>query len=616
MLNNKYDIVVVGAGHAGLEAAFACANQKLKTLLVTLREDGVAACPCNPSVGGPAKGIVTREIDALGGMQGKAADQNQLQMKLLNSSKGAGVWALRAQVDIIDYHNWFLKEIKKNKDLDLLIDEVEEIVTKNNVIVGVKTKSKGLINTKKVVITTGTYMKALTHVGLQHWESGPNVELNDKKHLIPTNEIRSNKLSDSIKSLGFSLIRLKTGTPPRIKTESIDFSKCEIQAGTNDKLAFEHFNPKYVPIEKQTPCYLSYTNAKTHEIILANIKKSAMYGGTIHGVGPRYCPSIEDKVVRFGDKPRHQLFIEPVSKKLDFMYIQGMSTSLPADVQDQFIRTIAGLENSIFVRYAYAIEYDAIDPTQLYPTLESKKIKGLYFAGQVNGTSGYEEAAGQGMLAGLNAGLSARNKKQLILKREESYIGVMVDDIVTKGITDPYRLLTSRAEHRLYLRDDNADDRLMKYGHYAGTINEKDWKFYNNQIKESKKILDYLKTNKNKKGELLSLVLKRPETRLIDIVPKEKLKNITNQTIKKIEINVKFFGYIKKQEKYIKKISKYDDIDISSIDDFKVVTNLSLEARDKLNKIKPQTLGQAKRIQGINAVDLITIKYYLESKKK
>jgi tRNA uridine 5-carboxymethylaminomethyl modification enzyme len=427
----------------------------------------------------------------------------------------------------------------------------------------------------------------------------------------------------NLKELGFSLIRLKTGTPPRIKTSSIDFKKCKEENGSDEKNCFSHYNPKYLDIKKQTPCFLTYTNKKTHEIILKNIKLSAMYGGTIHGVGPRYCPSIEDKIVRFGDKERHQIFIEPCAKKLDFMYIQGMSTSLPAHVQDLFIRSIEGLEKAEFVRYGYAIEYDAIDPTQLYPSLETKKIKGLFTAGQINGTSGYEEAAGQGFIAGLNIGLKLKNKKPLILKRDESYIGVMIDDIVTKGVTDPYRLLTSRAEHRLYLRNDNADDRLIKYGYTAGLINENQYNRYLNQNKSIKKIMDVLKNTKlnekllkkygNSAHNLLTL-LKRPEIKLNELLDKKTLSILSLNSIAKLEINVKYAGYIKKQNSFIKKTEKYESIDISNIKDFKIIKSLSLEARDKLNKIKPLNLGQAQRIQGINLSDIVAIKYYLENK--
>jgi tRNA uridine 5-carboxymethylaminomethyl modification enzyme len=456
-ISPNYDIVVVGAGHAGLEAAFASAHAGLKTLLITLKEESVGCCPCNPSVGGPAKGIVTREIDALGGMQGIAADKCQLQMKILNISKGVGVQALRAQIDKIAYHEWFLQEIKKCKNLTLLIDEVLGMEIKNGVVLGLKTKNNDIIKSKKVIITSGTYMQARTFTGFNFQEHGPVYDYLNKQNKIATIvSPGSYGLSTELQNIGFKIIRLKTGTPPRIYTDSIDFSQLSVEPGTNRKLAFEHYKPTYLPFSKQVVCHLVYTNEKTHQIIRKNIDKSPMYAGMLKSVGPRYCPSIEDKVMRFSDKPRHQLFVEPESKLMKTIYLQGFSTTLPEDVQIQLLHTLPGFEKCKVERYAYAIEYDAIDPTQLYPTLESKIVKGLYFAGQVNGTSGYEEAAGQGMLAGINAILKIKNKKPLVLKRNESYIGVMVDDITTKGVTDPYRLLTSRAEHRLYLRNDNA----------------------------------------------------------------------------------------------------------------------------------------------------------------
>lgn len=610
-MKNDFDVIVIGAGHAGTEAAFACANLGYKTLMCTLSADSVAETPCNPSIGGPAKGVVTREIDALGGMQGIATDANQLQMKLLNSSKGAGVWALRAQIDKISYHNWFINQIKKNKYLTLLETEVKELIIENKKVVGVKTTNKNF-SCSKVIITSGTYMKAITHVGDIKQSEGPN------------HHKRSETLSGQLKDLGFTIIRLKTGTPPRIYKDSIDYDEMQIETGTKGKYCFSHFHPRYVPLNKQQVCFLTYTNAQTHKIIKDNIHKSAMYSGQIHGIGPRYCPSIEDKIIRFADKPRHQVFIEPESMSLDTMYLQGLSTSLPKDVQEKFVHSIVGLKRAKFKKYAYAIEYDAIDARELWPSLESKLIKGLYFAGQVNGTSGYEEAACQGLIAGINAINSLKNKKPLILKRNEAYIGVLIDDIVTKGVNDPYRLLTSRAEHRLLLRNDNADDRLIKYGYKVGLINKKHYNLYLTQDKLIKKTISFLRSHKlsyikglskkfgNSSHNLYDL-LKRPEVKLKQILKPNQLKNLTLNSIKKIEIKVKFEGYIKNQNKYIDRANQYELIDISKIKDFKAVKHLSLEAIDKLNRIRPLTLGQAQRISGINLTDLVAIKYYLDN---
>jgi tRNA uridine 5-carboxymethylaminomethyl modification enzyme len=505
----------------------------------------------------------------------------------------------------------------------LLIDEVVELIIENNVIIGVKTKNNNDFFAKCVIVTAGTYMNSLTHIGHTKYESGPDISLSNNAKLLPTDCERSNNLSDQLKKLNFTLIRLKTGTPPRIKINSIDFSRIQKEYGTNKNLSFSYSTKQSVPFEKQVPCYLTYTNEKTHTIILDNIKLSAMYSGNISGVGPRYCPSIEDKCVRFSDKLRHQLFIEPVSKDLDFMYIQGMSTSLPEFVQEKFIRSIIGLENAEFARFGYAIEYDAIDPTQLFPTLETKRIQNLFFAGQINGTSGYEEAAGQGIVAGINAIAKIKKLKPLILKNEESYIGVMIEDIVTKGVTDPYRLLTSRADHRLYLRNDNADDRLINYGKYYGLVDDTTYQDYLEQQNISEKIILELKNTKIDK-ELISkygtsaktkyVLLKRQNVRLEELLDEQTLKLLSSNSVVKIEILAKFEGYIKKQEKYIKQISKSVHLDISKIKDYSKINNLSLEAREKLNKIMPLTLGQAHKVPGINSTDIMAIKLFLEKK--
>jgi tRNA uridine 5-carboxymethylaminomethyl modification enzyme len=440
--------------------------------------------------------------------------------------------------------------LENQKNLTLIIDEVAELMVSNNTINGVKLTNHGTLSCKKAIITAGVYMKSITHIGLNHKDEGPMGLSN------------SRTLSDSLKELGFKLIRLKTGTPPRVLKSSVDFSKMQVEPGTDKKLSFEHFNPTFKAFENQYPCYLTYTNKDTHAIILENINKSAMYSGNIKGVGPRYCPSIEDKCVRFSDKERHQTFMEPESASLDTIYLQGLSTSLPEDVQDKFLHTIVGLENCKVVKYAYAIEYDAIDPTQLYPTLESKAIQGLYFAGQVNGTSGYEEAAGQGIIAGINATLACQNKKQIILRRDESYIGVMIDDIVTKGVTDPYRLLTSRAEYRLNLRNDNADERLCKIGFDAGLLKKEYYDIFCSKMKKTEEIIEYLKShsisqikNKNITSKTHNLYdcLKQTGISLADVIDEQEYILLSQDVIDKVEIRVKFDGYIKNQEKYINK---------------------------------------------------------------
>lgn len=611
----KYDVIVVGAGHAGLEAAFCCAKQDLKVGFITLQECSVALTPCNPSIGGPAKGIVTKEIDYLGGMQAIATDNNQLQIKMLNTSKGPGVWALRAQIDKVTYHQWFLEEIKKNKNIDLIIDEVISLDIKNNKIVGVVTKKNKLINSNYVVITTGTYLKSLTYKGKEPIDEGPDGLLN------------SNDLSDSFKDLGFEIIRLKTGTPPRIIKDSINYKNMKLENGDNNNLCFNHTKPIYLNIKDQIPCHIIHTTPLTHKIIKDNLKLSAMYSGVIKSIGPRYCPSIEDKIVKFSDKPRHQIFVEPESKFLNTVYLGGFSTSMPINIQDLMIRSLSGFENCKIEKYAYAIEYDAINPLQLYKTLESKLISNLYFAGQINGTSGYEEAAAQGLIAGLNICNHFYKREPLILKRSESYIGVMIDDITTKGITEPYRLLTSRAEHRLYLRNDNVDERMIKFGYDNKMISEEDYQLFlkkmliiDDVIKllQSKTIGMFESTRINNKKTNLSLYdyLKRPEIKMEDIKNLLKLNYEFSEEISmKIEIRVKFDGYIKKQEEEINRISKLYLYHLESIKDYNNIPNLSLEAIDKLNKIKPYDLDQASRISGINTSDIITIKFYFDKYK-
>ncbi|MCV3743463.1 tRNA uridine-5-carboxymethylaminomethyl(34) synthesis enzyme MnmG [Ureaplasma sp. ES3154-GEN] len=616
MSNKKYDVIVVGAGHAGLEACFATAKLGLKTCLITLDEKSIGLMPCNPSIGGPAKGIVTREIDALGGMQGKAADACAMQMKILNSSKGPGVWAIRSQTDKVAYHQYFVDKIKQQDNLDLLITEVIGLVVKNEQVLGVKIVDNSILESQVVILTTGTYLKSVTHKGAVQINEGPDGLKN------------TSQLSVQLKDLGFSLIRLKTGTPPRIHKDSIDYSQMLYEPGTDDLIAFSHYKPFYKPFNEQLPCYIIHTYPALHDLINTHLNESAMYGGMINGIGPRYCPSIEDKIVKFADKQRHQIFIEPESYSLDSIYLGGFSTSMPIEVQDKMIRMLPGLENCQILKYAYAIEYDAIDPTQLFATLESKKIKNLYFAGQINGTSGYEEAAAQGLIAALNAYLKITNQPPLILKRTEAYIGVMIDDIVTKGVQEPYRLLTSRAEHRLSLRNDNSDDRLIKYGYKIGLVSNEVYDSYQKQQAIKKEVFDWLKTTTvgqidvlknttNKTNTYLFDYLKRPEIKLKDLlIYNEKFVSLDNQLVNKIQIAVKYEGYIKNQEEHLAQLQSLDHIKLDPQLDYHLIPNISLETRDKLQRIKPLDLQQASRISGVNLVDIAMIKYYLESNKK
>lgn len=615
-MNKKYDCIVIGGGHAGLEAAFIIAKKKYKVALFVIDKNSVGNMPCNPSIGGPAKGIVTREIDALGGMQAIAADANQLQMKMLNESKGAGTWALRAQIDKIKYSLYFKDLIKKNGYIDLIVSEIVDIKTENNAIKGVYTADNNFIESNFLVITTGTFLKSTIHIGHEVIHQGPD------------GFKEASKLSESIKKLGIKTLRLKTGTPPRILKDSLDYSKFQLELGTNRKLSFAHYQPQYLEFSKQKPCYLVHTNKAVHEIILNNLKESALYSGFIVGTGPRYCPSIEDKVVRFSDKPRHQLFVEPESESLNTVYLGGFSTSMPAFLQEKMIKAIDGFENAKIVKYGYAIEYDAINPIQLYATLESKKINGLFFAGQINGTSGYEEAACQGLMAGINVVLKLENKKPFILKRSEAYIGVLIDDIVTKGVTDPYRLLTSRSEYRLELRNDNADERLLKYGYELGFISQKQWDEFLNNEKILNQTIEELKTttlskvkdfnySSKKTNTTLYEILKRQDYKFVDVEKYLINKNLLDDFWKeKIDIKIKYEGYIQNQRKVIKDSLKLEKIELDRILDYKFVPNISLEAIDKLNKIKPHSLGQASRIIGINLADLINIKMYIDSLDK
>ena len=477
-----YDVIVVGGGHAGIEACLAPARIGMKTLLITSHFENVGSLPCNTSIGGPAKGIIVREIDALGGQMGKTSDATYLQLKMLNTAKGPGVQSLRAQADKKAYPRYMQKVLKKQEHLDIIEGMVENLIVEEQTVKGVILDNGKEYFGKTVILTTGTYLKAEILVGDQKTPSGPDQE---RQSLF---------LSDRLTELGFRIQRLKTGTPPRVDIESVDFSQTQLQPGTNEPLAFSYETTSYIPIEEQTPCYLTYTNEDTHKIIKDNLHKCSMYSGIVKGIGPRYCPSIEDKIVKFSDKPQHQIFLEPESKEMNTIYVQGFSTSMPHDIQEQMIRTIPGLQNCKILKYAYAIEYDAIDPLQLWPSLETKVIKNLFTAGQINGTSGYEEAAAQGLIAGLNAAKKLRGENSLILKRDEAYIGVMIDDLVTKGTKEPYRMLTSRAEYRLLLRHDNADERLRKYGYDAHLVKPEVYQIYLDKMERIHNEIERLET--------------------------------------------------------------------------------------------------------------------------
>mgnify|MGYP000752586435 FL=1 len=618
----EYEVIVVGGGHAGCEACLATSRLGHKTLLVTGNIKNIADMPCNPSIGGSAKGIVVREIDALGGEMGKNADKSLLQIKMLNSAKGPAVQALRAQADKITYPKEMLKTLQSQPNLEILESIVEDLIVENNEIKGIVLENGKKITSNIVILTTGTYLKADILVGDTRHREGPH------------GEKPSQHLSDNLNKYGFKIIRLKTGTPQRIDKSSIDFSKAQIEYGDSRVLTFNFDNDVYYDVNNQQPCYLIYTTPKTHEIIKNNLTKSSMYGGLsdIKGIGPRYCPSIEDKVVRFSDKERHQLFLEPESIYYDDIYLQGFSTSMPHDIQEQMVHSLPGLEKAKILKYAYAIEYDAIYPTQLKQTLETKIIKNLYTAGQINGTSGYEEAACQGLIAGINASLNLEKKEPLILKRNEAYIGVLIDDLVTKGVRDPYRLLTSRAEYRLLLRSDNADLRLMEKGHEIGLVKESSFKKYmerKNEIEELKNLLmntkitpkkeinEYLKqyTNEIKDGISLYNLLKRPEITMENIKHFVEL-NYQREVIDQVEISIKYEGYINKANNEAKKMFDLDNKKIPDDINYDLIHNLASEAKQKLKEIRPTSIGQALRISGVNPADISILMIYLKKEYK
>lgn len=613
----KYDVIVVGGGHAGCEAAAAAAKQGLKTALITANIKNIADMPCNPSIGGTAKGIVVREIDALGGLMGKVADISHIQIKMLNSGKGPAVKSLRAQGDKIIYPQNMLKELNSIESLDIIEAMIEDLVVDNKEIKGVITEDGKSFECKALILTTGTYLKSKILVGSENKAEGPHGEKSSKH------------LSDKLRSLGFEIQRLKTGTPQRLDPTTIDYSKLSEENGDPTPWTFSFdLEPSY-DVHKQRKCYLVYTNEKTHQIIRDNLTKSAMYGGYAEGIGPRYCPSIEDKVVRFADKERHQLFLEPESDYYPDLYLQGFSTSMPEDVQEEMVHSLEGLENARILKYAYAIEYDAINPLQMNASLESKIIKNLYTAGQINGTSGYEEAAGQGLIAGINAGLKIKGMDPLILKRNESYIGVLIDDLVTKGTKEPYRLLTSRAEYRLILRHDNADLRLRKYGYEIGLISneqyhrllekEKNIESLTNDLKNIKihpkeineSIKEALNINELSSGMYLYELLKRPEIK-INYLKEYIDKTYADEIYEIVEIAIKYEGYIAKTNREVEKMLKLESKKIPPNIDYDKVSNLASEARQKLNTIRPSTIAQASRISGVNPSDISILTIYLK----
>ncbi|MFC5703151.1 tRNA uridine-5-carboxymethylaminomethyl(34) synthesis enzyme MnmG [Cohnella faecalis] len=615
----NYDVIVIGAGHAGCEAALAAARMGCETLLLTINLDMVAFMPCNPSVGGPAKGHVVREIDALGGEMGRNIDKTFIQMRMLNTGKGPAVHALRAQADKFSYQHVMKETIEKTDKLTLRQGMAEDLIVEDGACVGVVTKTGAEYRAKTVVLTTGTYLRGKVIMGELMYESGPN------------NQQPSIKLSESLKNLGLQLVRFKTGTPPRVHGETIDFSKTEIQPGDANPKYFSYETEYMLHSQTQLPCWLTYTSEETHRIINDNLHRAPMFSGAIEGTGPRYCPSIEDKIVRFADKPKHQIFLEPEGRNTKEYYVQGLSTSMPEDVQLDILRSIPGLERVEMMRTGYAIEYDAVVPTQLWPSLETKIVPGLFTAGQINGTSGYEEAAGQGVMAGINAARKAQGLDPVVIDRSKGYIGVMIDDLVTKGTNEPYRLLTSRAEYRLLLRHDNADLRLTPLGYEIGLITEERHKKFLDKKDRVEKEIERLKETKFRPDEAVQAMLaecgsaplqntvdgvtllRRPEVsyaNLESLYPSS--IDLTDEMKEQVEIQIKYTGYIEKQLLQVERLEKMEKKKIPETIDYDIVHGLATEAKQKLNKIRPLSIGQASRISGVTPADLSILLVHLE----